>query len=60
MSMLARARFFLLKSFMLLISWSAQISVQEQSAIRGGQSSARLYPEPLYLHTHTYMYSSCY
>ena len=35
MSMLAKARFFLVKSFLLLISWRAQIRVQEQAATKG-------------------------
>ena len=52
MSMLARARFFLVKFFLLLISWRAQIRVQEQSAIEG---DSRVPDCPLN-HVSSYMY----
>ena len=53
MSMLVRARFFLVYFFLLLISRRAQIRVQGTQCDGGGQSSARLSPEPcIFIHVH--------
>ena len=53
MSMLARARFFLVKFFSLLILWRAQIKAQEQSATEG---DSRVLDCPLN-HVSSYMYN---
>ena len=56
MSMLARARFFWVKSFLLLSSWRAQFRVQEQSATNGDSRA----PECLLNHVSSYMYKPQY